>query len=134
MFNPDGAAIAFAVNGDGFPWTRLAIRSNALPLLVRLFILSWLFHERASICASIHPERLYENTMINQAITSVRAIKAADITSRLNLRIRLPYVCAQLISRTLTGVRLIVPGNPILICEDNSHLVESASPILFSTG
>ena len=65
-------------------------------------------------------EPFYENTpdaMKNHTITSVRAIKAADITSRLNLRIRLPYVCVQLISRTLTGVRLLVSINSILICE-----------------
>jgi hypothetical protein len=78
------------------------------------------YHSVSSICASIHLQPFYEDTpdaMKNHAITSVRAIKAADITSRLNLRIRLPYVCVQLISRTLTGVRLLVSINSVLICE-----------------
>jgi hypothetical protein len=78
-----------------------------------------------SICASIHPEPFHENNhdaVKNHAIKSLRAIKAADMTSRLNLRIRLSYACAQLISRTLTGVRLVVSINSILICEVSARL------------
>ena len=113
---------------------RADVRSELLQVPLRVGHL-WAGGRCIGYCSSIHPERLYENNhdaRINQAIKSVRAIKAADITSRLNLRIRLSYVCAQLTSRTLAGVRLLVSINSILICE-NSQPVESASPIFFST-
>jgi hypothetical protein len=50
--------------------------------------------------------------MNNQAINIVRALKANTITSRLNLRIRLSYACAQLISSPLTEIRLGAPTDP----------------------
>lgn len=46
-----------------------------------------------------------------------RAINATKITSKLNLRIRLPYACAQLISPSPAGLRLAEPITLILICE-----------------
>jgi hypothetical protein len=107
---------------------RADVRSELLQVPLRVGHL-WAGGRCLGYCSSIHLERLYENNhdaVINQAI------KRADITSRLNLRIRLPYACAQLISRTLTGVRLLVSINSNLIGE-NSQPVESASPILFST-
>jgi hypothetical protein len=54
----------------------------------------------------IHP------AMNNQAINIVRALKANTITSKLNLRIRLSYACAQLISSPLTEIRLGAPTDP----------------------
>ena len=51
--------------------------------------------------------------MNNHAIDIVRALKAAKITSRLNLRVRRPYVCAQLLSRLLTGIHLTASSNPL---------------------
>jgi hypothetical protein len=54
----------------------------------------------------VHP------AMKNQAVNIVRALKANTITSRLNLRIRLSYACAQLISSLLTGIRLGAPIHP----------------------
>jgi hypothetical protein len=39
------------------------------------------------------------------------------MTTRLNLRIRLSHASAQLISPSLTGLRLAEPINAILICE-----------------
>ena len=65
----------------------------------------------SGICASIHPQSFYCEK--NHAIKSVRAIKATEITSRLNLRIRLSYACVQLISRPLTGDRLAATINPL---------------------
>jgi hypothetical protein len=50
--------------------------------------------------------------MNNHAINIARALKAAKITSRLNLRIRLWYACTQLISSYLTGTRLGAPIHP----------------------
>jgi hypothetical protein len=50
--------------------------------------------------------------MNNHAVNIVRALKASKITSRLNLRIRLLYACAQLISPSLTGIRLGTPIHP----------------------
>ena len=47
------------------------------------------------------------------AIDIVRLLKAAKITSTLNLRIRRPYVFAQLLSRPLTGDRLTASSNPL---------------------
>jgi hypothetical protein len=52
------------------------------------------------------------STMNNHAVNIVRALKASKITSRLNLRIRLSYACAQLISPSLTGIRLGAPIHP----------------------
>jgi hypothetical protein len=49
----------------------------------------------------------------NNAIDIVRAPKASKITSRLNLRIRRSYACAQLISRLSTGVRLAGQIDPL---------------------
>jgi len=51
--------------------------------------------------------------MKNHAIKSVRAIKAAEITSKLNLRIRFSYAWVQLVSPPITGVLLAVPTNPL---------------------
>jgi hypothetical protein len=65
----------------------------------------------SGICASIHPKSFYFEK--NHANKSVRAIKAAEITSRLSLRIRLSYACAQLIPGSLTGVRFAVQTNPL---------------------
>jgi hypothetical protein len=45
------------------------------------------------------------------------AINATEITSKLNLRIRLAYACAQLISPFPAGLRLAAPTTLILICE-----------------
>ena len=42
-------------------------------------------------------------------INITRAINATKITSKLNLRIRLPYACAQLISPSPAGLRLAAP-------------------------
>jgi hypothetical protein len=63
--------------------------------------------------------------MKNHAIKSVMAMSAAEITFRLNLRIRLAYRraqlirrayrCAQPISHTRSGVRLALAANSILI-------------------
>jgi hypothetical protein len=50
----------------------------------------------------------------NDAIRTVRAIKAARTTARLNLLIRLAYASSQPISAPITGVRLIVPTNPLV--------------------
>jgi hypothetical protein len=50
-------------------------------------------------------------------INITRAINATEITSKLNLRIRLPYACAQLISPSPAGLRLAAPITLILICE-----------------
>jgi hypothetical protein len=51
--------------------------------------------------------------MNNHAIDIVRALKAAKVTSRLNLRVRRVYVCAQLLSRLLTGIHLTASSNPL---------------------
>jgi hypothetical protein len=50
-------------------------------------------------------------------INITRAINATEITSQLNLRIRLPYACAQLISPCPAGLRPAAPISLILICE-----------------
>ena len=49
----------------------------------------------------------------NDAINIIRAVKAAKITARLNLRIRRSYACTQPISRLLTGIRPTAPTNPL---------------------
>ena len=51
----------------------------------------------------------------NDAINIVRAVKAAKITVRLNLRIRRSYACAQLISLPFAEVRPTVPTNPLAL-------------------
>ena|ERR1700733_3765607 len=51
------------------------------------------------------------------SINISRAIIATEITSKLNLRIRLPYACAQLISPGPDGLRPAPPISLILICE-----------------
>ena len=53
------------------------------------------------------------HAMKNHAIKSVRAINAAEITSKLNLRIRFSYAWVQLVSPPITGVLLAVPTNPL---------------------
>jgi hypothetical protein len=44
---------------------------------------------------------------------AVKALNAIKTTSRLNLRIRLSYASAQLISVPFIGLRLAVPTNPL---------------------
>jgi hypothetical protein len=59
--------------------------------------------------------RYFENShhaMKNHAINSVRAVKAAEITSRLNLRIRFSCAWVQLVSPPLTEIRLGTPTDP----------------------
>jgi hypothetical protein len=55
-------------------------------------------------------------------INITMAINATEITSKLNLRIRLPYACAQLISPLPAGLRLAAPITLILICEKLTQL------------
>jgi hypothetical protein len=50
--------------------------------------------------------------MNSQAVNIVRALKATKITSRLNLRIRRSYNCAQVISPPLIGVRFLGDNDP----------------------
>ena len=45
---------------------------------------------------------------------AVKALKAIKTTSRLNLRIRLSYACAQLISVPFIGLRLALLTNPLV--------------------
>jgi hypothetical protein len=63
-------------------------------------------------------------------INITRAIKATEITSKLNLRIRFPYACAQLISPCPAGMRLAAPISLILICEKITPL-EQLFPYFF---
>ena len=51
--------------------------------------------------------------MNNHPIDITRPIEATRMTSRLNLRIRLSYRCAQLISLALAEGRLAVQTNPL---------------------
>jgi len=53
--------------------------------------------------------------MNSHAIKSARAIKATKTTSRLNLRIRRSYACAQLISLAFAEVRFATPINPLAL-------------------
>jgi hypothetical protein len=63
-------------------------------------------------------------------INITRAINATEITSKLNLRIRLPYACAQLISPCPAGLRPAAPISLILICENVTPL-EQLFPYFF---
>jgi hypothetical protein len=53
------------------------------------------------------------HAMNNHTINIARAINAAKITSRLNIRIRRSYACVQLISPALSEVRFAAPINPL---------------------
>jgi hypothetical protein len=63
-------------------------------------------------------------------INITRAINATEITSKLNLRIRLPYACAQLISPCPAGLRPVATISLILICEKVTPL-EQLFPYFF---
>jgi len=53
----------------------------------------------------------------NHGIDIANPPAAIKITSRLNLRIRLSYSCAQLISPSLTGLRWVAPIHAILMSD-----------------
>jgi hypothetical protein len=59
--------------------------------------------------------RKSHNTMDNQ----VMAMNATETTTRLNLRIRLSYACAQLSCWSLSSVRFAVPTNPLAFTGQN---------------
>ena len=63
-------------------------------------------------------------------INITKVINATEITSKLNLRIRLPYACAQLISPCPAGLRPASPISLILICEKVTPL-EQLFPYFF---
>jgi len=49
----------------------------------------------------------------------VMATNATETTTRLNLRIRLSYACAQLSCWSLSNVRFAVPTNPLAFTDQN---------------
>jgi hypothetical protein len=57
----------------------------------------------------------------NHGIDIANPPAAIKITSRLNLRIRLSYSCAQLISPSLTGLRRVAPIHAILMSDKFAH-------------
>jgi hypothetical protein len=59
--------------------------------------------------------RKSHNAMDNQ----VMATNATETTTRLNLRIRLSYACAQLSCWSISDVRFAVPTNPSAFTDQN---------------
>jgi hypothetical protein len=71
---------------------------------------------RASVVLERYFRKAHQDIDKNP-VNIARAINANEMTSRLNLRIRVSYASAQLISPSLIGLRLAEPINAILICE-----------------
>ena len=69
--------------------------------------------------------RKSHNTMDNQ----VMATNANETITRLNLRIRLSYACAQLSCWSLSNVRFAVPTNPLAFTGQNFKPDEMESQV-----
>jgi hypothetical protein len=68
----------------------------------------------AESLASATRKAAFPYKQAHDAINIIRAIKAARITAKLNLLIRLSYASTQPISPSLNGIRLSVPTNPLV--------------------